>query len=133
MENTTQTNTSHTEPEQTVTPPQGPSGKEKFRSFLASNVGYYVMVAVFAVILWGITLLLASSESTFGGIIALICAVFGWKALNSILPSMTLVLSLPAWGIFYLIKFILSVIIGIFVAPFVLGKWVAGLINDSLQ
>ncbi len=105
-------------------------GGSKFKSFLSSQAGYYVMVAVFAIIIWGLIILLAPSG--IGAVIAVVCAFFGWKALNRIQPSMFLWLTWVGWLIYFFIKLALSIAIGMFVAPFRIGKWVAGIVSDSL-
>ncbi len=103
------------------------------RSFLASNMGYYVLSLVIAIIIWGIAVALWASQGELAIIVILACAVFGWQALNSIQPAMFIWMSWAGWIIYFCIKFILSAIIGLFVAPFKIGKWIAGAISESMM
>lgn len=52
---------------------------------------------------------------------------WGWSALNKITPSIFLVMPLLGWVIYFIIKFALSMFIGIFVLPFQIRKIVKGL------
>jgi putative membrane protein len=44
-------------------------------------------------------------------------ARYGWKALNAITPDIFLQLPMIGWFVFYFIKTVLSLIIGVFIAP----------------
>jgi len=103
-----------------------------FRSFLASDVGYYVLSFVIAIIIWGIAVALWTSQGELALIVILACAIFGWQALNSIQPAMFIWMSWTGWIIYFCVKFILSAIIGLFVAPFKIGKLIAGAISGSM-
>lgn len=103
-----------------------------FRNFLASSAGYYVMSMVLAIVIWGITVALWASEGEAALVVIGVCTFFGWKTLNSIQPVMFLWMSWTGWIVYFVIKFILSAIIGLFVAPFKIGKWIAGAISDSV-
>lgn len=69
---------------------------------------------------------------TFLIVVYLIFSIFGWKALNKITPRVFLILPLIGWVIYFLVKFFLSMIIGTFVTPFVIAKWIANLAQKSL-
>lgn len=103
-----------------------------FVSFLRTEVGYYVMSLLIAIILWGVTIALWISQGEMAVIVMLICAVFGWKALNSIQPAMFIWMSWTGWIVYFCVKFVLSAIIGLFVAPFKIGKWISAVICDSV-
>lgn len=103
-----------------------------FRNFLASNAGYYAISFVIAIIIWGIAIALWTSQGELALIVILACAVFGWKALNSIQPAMFIWMSWTGWIIYFCVKFILSAVIGLFVAPFKIGKLIAGAISGSV-
>lgn len=113
-----------------------PSRKESsgggFTSFLRTDAGCLVLSLIIAAILWGITLVLWTSQGELAIIVMLICAIFGWQTLNSIQPAMFLWLSWTGWIIYFCVKFVLSAIIGLFVAPFKIGKWIASLISESI-
>ncbi len=101
----------------------------KFRAFLGSTLGYYVMIVVFALVVWGIMLLSWSLESILFPIIALVCAFFGWRALSGIQPDMFLWMSIAGWVTYFMLKLLLSVMIGVFVTPFKIARWIANKIN----
>ena len=103
------------------------------RSFLASDVGYYVLSFVIAIIIWGIAVALWTSQGELALIVILACAFFGWRALNSIQPAMFIWMSWTGWIVYFCIKFILSAIIGLFVAPFKIGKLIARAINGLIM
>lgn len=101
------------------------------RGFLASAAGYYVMSIVIALVIWGVTVALWTSEGEAALIVILACSFFGWKALNNIQPAMFIWMSWLGWIIYFCVKFILSAIIGLFVAPFKIGKWIACAIHEA--
>jgi hypothetical protein len=105
--------------------------KNKFIIFLSSSVGKWVLTLVFALIIWGALFGIANTGSD-AGIISfyLILAFFGWRALNRIQPSMFLWLSWTGWLAYFMIKFVLSVLIGVIVAPYQIGKFIAEKINE---
>lgn len=103
-----------------------------FRNFLASPAGYYTMSILIALIIWGITAAIWLAEGEAALVVIIACAFFGWKALNSIQPAMFLWMSWVGWLIYFSIKFFLSAVIGLFVAPFKIGKWIAGAISQSV-
>lgn len=104
-----------------------------FLKFLASKTGKAAMtvvlvIVIFAIFLWAIDLGTAATL-----IIAVICAVFGWKALNRITPNVFLWMSFAGWALYYFIKGFLSIFIGVFVAPFQLAKMISEKISESLN
>lgn len=108
--------------------------ENKFLSFVASTAGRYVMTVVFALIVWGMLMGLIATRTDEGSIIFfLICGIFGWKALTRIQPSMFLWLNLTGWIIYFMVKGILSCLIGVFVAPFQMGKYVADHVNAAVR
>lgn len=106
--------------------------KKSFKDFICSPLGKGAMIAVLYVVILGLFVFLINiSES--GSIPALImCAcfgVFGWKSLNKIQPNIFLIMPIVGWLIFFIVKGVLSVLIGMFVAPFVISKK----ITESVQ
>lgn len=93
----------------------------KFLKILKSR---YLITGEICVLLWGITVVLWSSQSIGAPIVMLLCSYFGWKALNKIQPTMFLWMPLMGWLVYFLIKFFLSAAVGLFVAPFVIGKFI---------
>lgn len=103
------------------------------RNFLASDVGYYVLSIIIAIIIWGIAVALWTSQGELALIVILACAIFGWQALNRIQPAMFIWMPWIGWIIYLCIKFFLSAMIGLFVAPFKIGKAIAGVISGSMM
>ncbi|MBQ1736503.1 MAG: hypothetical protein II038_16875 [Lachnospiraceae bacterium] len=99
----------------------------KNREFWRSNGGIAVLSVVFYFLVFGLILLFASTDSSFlMWIVILPCAFFGWRALNRIQPAMFLWLSFVGWIVYFFVKLILSVVVGVFVAPYHIGRWIAG-------
>ncbi len=94
------------------------------------NMKRMIITAISCIVIWGITFAAVMSESDFGLIVLVICAIFGWQALNKIQPSMFLWMSWVGWLIYFFIKFMISAVIGVFVAPFVIGRKLGGVISD---
>ncbi|MBQ6625661.1 MAG: hypothetical protein IIX27_00010 [Ruminococcus sp.] len=65
-------------------------------------------------------------------VIAAVCGFFGWRALNAITPDMFLFMSCGAWIVYFVIKGVLSIIIGMFVAPFQIAKMIANAISSMV-
>ena len=99
---------------------------EKFKEFLASKTGKGVVTFVVALIVFGLFLLAAETDSL---VLALIvggtCCVFGWQTLSFITSRFFLVLPIVGWFFYIMFKFFLSILIGVFVAPFRIGKLVS--------
>ena len=55
---------------------------------------------------------------------------WGWSALNRITPNIFLIMPIIGWVIYFIIKFALSMCIGIFVLPYQIFKIIKG-IKDS--
>ena len=52
------------------------------------------------------------------------CAPWGWSALNRLTPQMFLFLPVIGWLIYFFVKFWISAIIGVFMAPFQVFKYI---------
>ena len=96
-------------------------------NFWMSNGGRIVVIAICYVITFGIIL---CEPETLAPILALVCACFGWKALNQIQPAMFLWMSWIGWIVYFLIKFVISYIIGLFIAPYKVGNSIANKIQS---
>lgn len=105
---------------------------EKFKAFLVSPLGKTVVTILSAVVIYGVILVAANMGSA---IIALavfgVCAYFGWKTLNFITPRIFLIMPLVGWVIYFIIKGILSFLLGFIVAPFQIGAWVSRSVSRS--
>lgn len=62
----------------------------------------------------------------------LLCGYFGWRALNRITPSMFLIGNMDFWVAYFVVKGIFAAMIGMFVAPFQIGKMISGWINNQI-
>lgn len=101
--------------------------ENKFLSFLKSSTGRLVLTVVLYLVIFGIEYgLLAAfnNNSVVFVIIAVVMAYFGWKALNRITPNLFVIMPLGSWLWYYLIKGILSIFVGAFVAPYQIAKMI---------
>lgn len=104
-----------------------------FKDFLLSTGGKIGMIAVFYVVIWGIMLAFINTNSSLLMFAyTAIFTYFGWKALNRITPNIFLWMPLMGWVIYFLIKFVLSIIIGMFVAPFQIAKMITSTVQKNL-
>ncbi len=108
-----------------------------FKKFLCSGVGKAVIITILYCLIFGFMVLIA--ESNFKGIeyvaivFVLLFAIFGWKALNKIQPEIFLFMPIGGWLIYFIVKGVLSIIIGMFVAPFVISKKIAEIIQKGVS
>ncbi|MBE6594938.1 MAG: hypothetical protein E7644_03980 [Ruminococcaceae bacterium] len=108
--------------------------KNQFALFLISPIGKAVIIIFFAIIIYGLIVAgMASNNMVILGITIFLCAYFGWRALNKITPDIFVIMSINAWAIYFLVKGLLSIFIGAFVAPFQIGKMLCGFISDSVR
>ena len=91
--------------------------------FFAGTGGRIILTVVFAAIIYGIAIagLEYGSEAVII-VILLACGFFGWQSLNKITPSLFLWMPAISWLIYFLVKGLLSLFIGAFVAPVWIGK-----------
>lgn len=101
------------------------------RKFLGSAAGIIVMTVVFTAIFFGIIIALSNVREGLGAIVILVCAVNGWRILDRIQPEMFLWMSWVGWLIYFLVKLMIAVVIGVFATAYYLGKTVSGLICGS--
>lgn len=94
-----------------------------------------IIAGILSTIIWIVLLGIVSyfSAETENMFLYLVFAFFGWGALNRIQPAMFIWMPLVGWLIYFFIKFILSVLIGVFVAPYVIGKKVTQLVNYTIM
>lgn len=107
-----------------------------FKNFLASKAGRAVVTLVVAIIVFGLFVLATETSSlVLALIVGGICCIFGWQTLSFITSRFFLILPIVGWFFYIMIKFFLSIMIGVFVAPFRVGKivseWAAGVVNDQ--
>ena len=109
------------------------NNSSKFRDFLLSGTGKATMIALFYVIIFGLLALSPATNSpVIGLIISVICAYFGWQALDKIQPDIFLIMPLIGWIIYVVVKAVLSFLIGIFVAPLQIAKKITNSIQSSI-
>lgn len=105
--------------------------KKTIRDFLLSKIGRIIMIIAGYFIIFGIIYAgIVNGADAVYGIMILLCGFFGWRALNRITPDMFLIMSIGKWGIYYLVKGILSVCIGVFVAPYQISKMIVNKISN---
>lgn len=104
------------------------------KNFLTSKTGYYGMIALLYLIIWGIMVALTSCDATVMAFIYIaIYSYFGWGALNKITPNIFLFTPIIGWVIYFVVKFVLAIIIGMFVAPFQIAKKITSAIQDNIK
>lgn len=108
--------------------------KLKFKEIILSKGGYIGMIVFLYIVIWGIMVALTATDSI---VIALIYVAlftyFGWQALNMITPQMFVWMPLKGWVIYFVVKFLLSIIVGMFVAPFQIAKKVSAAVQNSIK
>lgn len=111
--------------------------ENKFKKFICSWPGKIIMIIVIYIIAFllilGLGQLLEGSSGYVGAVIALVFAIFGWRALNKIKPDIFLWMSIAGWIAYFVIKGLLSIVVGIFVAPYVIAKLIAETIQKSMS
>ncbi len=92
--------------------------------FLVSSLGKSVMIiTLYVIILLFFAFILEVINVPVIAVIAtFFFAFFGWKALSKITPDIFLIMPLVGWLIFFAVKGVLSVVVGVFVTPFVIAK-----------
>ena len=86
-----------------------------------------ISVVVFALwLIYGISLM-ANGFSILIGCLMFAGIPWGWNALTKITPKMFLFLPLVGWGIYFGIKLLISLFIGLFCAPFQIIKILKGI------
>lgn len=102
--------------------------------FLASVGGRVVLTIVFAAIIYGILMAALQTDNTvLLGIVLLGCGYFGWQSLNKITPNIFLWMPLAGWAIYFLVKGLLSIIVGAFIAPFWIGKKISSVVMEYVD
>ncbi len=110
--------------------------KGGFKDFLCSGAGKLAMIVLFYVLIFGLfTMLITLFENSMVVVLAfaVVFAYFGWKALNKINLNVILIMPIGKWVVYYAVKGILSLVIGVFVAPFVLAKRIANGIQATAK
>ena len=107
--------------------------KSGFKDFLASSAGRVVIIAVMYVVIFGLMLgALGTNNNILMFIVTAACVYFGWRALDNFRPNIILMMPLAGWAIYYVIKFVLSIFIGEFVAPFQIAKMITNAIQKNV-
>lgn len=111
--------------------------REKFfpiLQFLASMGGRVVLTIVFAAIIYGILIGALQTDNTVLSVIVLLgCGYFGWQSLKKITPNIFLWMPLAGWAIYFLLKGVLSIVVGGFIAPFWIGKKISSAVMEYVD
>lgn len=105
--------------------------KKSFKELIATGAGKVVFIAVLYAVILGLFIFIVNLENQI--LLYGFCAIFiyfGWQALNKITPNIFLIMPVVGWLIYYLIKGILSAIVGMFVAPMVIAKKIANSVTE---
>ena len=108
--------------------------KEKALKFICTKSGKLgLTIALYGIVFAIMGLLIGLDLLPVTLVFILAFSIGGWKALNRIQPSMFLVMSWVGWFFYFFIKFCLSLLIGMFVTPFVVSKKIAGVIQEYVK
>ncbi len=86
-------------------------------------------VAMFGVLLLVLTVF---DQPIVAVILAIVVSYYGWQALSKITPNFFLIMPIGAWVAYYVVKGVLAFFLGVFVAPFIIGKRIALKISNTL-
>lgn len=120
--------------------------KREVMEFLGTKKGTIVMTAVILIVafltigLFGDSIFMIFGDSAAAeNVISIISvAVFilwgvcGWKSLNAITPEAFLIMPIAGWVAYFVIKGILSIIVGVFVTPYYIAKSISKAINKRI-
>ncbi len=105
----------------------------RVKEFFTSTLGRITITAVSALIIYGILVIALQSNSQVVLFITLaVCAIFGWKALNRITPNIFIIGTTNFWLGYFLIKGLLSMLIGALIAPFQIGKMISDKLSETM-
>ena len=107
--------------------------KRKVLRFFASQIGGILIICMLYLIVLGIFLIMVELTGAAAGIAFVVLAYFGWRALSKIQPQMFIIMPVGGWLIYILVKGLLSIMIGIFVAPFVIARKINGKLRDMAR
>lgn len=111
--------------------------ENKFKKFICSGVGKAgIIIIIYAIVFFlilGLGQLMDGASTYVGAIVALVFAIFGWKALNKIQPDIFLWMPIIGWVIFFVVKGFISIVAGIFVAPYVIAKMIAEAVQKTMS
>lgn len=107
--------------------------KTKVLRFFAGQIGGILIICMLYLIVLGVFLTMVELAGAAAGIAFVVLAYFGWKALNRIQPRMFIIMPVGGWLIYILVKGLLSIMIGIFVAPFVIARKINGKLRDMAR
>ena len=109
-----------------------PKSDGGFKKFICSGFGRAILILAMYVVIFALAAALASSVGGVGVLILMaVLAVFGWQALTKITPKMFVWMSCAGWVAYFVIKAILSVIVGFIVTPFVITKKIRNSLQNS--
>ena len=111
--------------------------KTNFGEIICTPGGRGLMIFLLYLVIFGILILISNiamanpSLQFIAFIYIVLFSFFGWKALNRIQPSIFLVLPLIGWLIYFLLKFFLAIVVGMFVTPFVISKKITTAVQNK--
>lgn len=117
--------------------------KKTFKEFLCEKKGgflltvaiyiiYFCLISFLGSISNGIEAALGDALGIFALILMVIWGYFGWRSLTFIQPSIFLIMPIAGWIIYFMIKGVASVIVGIFVLPYQIAKMIRNMLLKSM-
>lgn len=108
--------------------------KEKVLKFICTKSGKFgLTIALYGIVFAVMALLIGLDLLPVTLLFTLAFSIGGWKALNRIQPTMFLTMSWVGWFFYFAIKFCLSVLIGMFVTPYVVSKKIADVVQEYVK
>ena len=107
---------------------------DKVKAFLTTPLGRFALTAILYVLIFGLLLLVISvfDAPALAVVFAVAFIYFGWKALSRITPEVFVIMPVGSWIVYFIVKGFLAFFLGVFVAPYVIGKKLSNIIADTL-
>lgn len=64
-------------------------------------------------------------------LIALVCAIVGWRAITVVQPGMFVWMPFAGWIIYLVVKFIIAYFVGLFITPYTIGNRIADALSKK--
>ncbi len=102
------------------------------KEFILSAVGRVIIFVVCYAVVFGLILGASALENPVIVMIVMIpLIIFGWRFINWITPSMFIWMSWTGWLIYFIIKLMVSVLLGAFIVPYHAAKYVLSIFDNA--
>lgn len=97
---------------------------------MSRNTVVFLTVAICYALLVIALFVLPDVGGSFG-IFSFLFLYWGWKALNRITPSMFVFMPVIGWVVYFVIKGLLALVLGMFIGPYKFGCWLGDRIYEK--